>query len=180
LNHQDTKTPRPNAAATTAAVLLGAWLAGTLAMWFVATQNFRTVDRILNGPTQEAGPVIQAMGPASLRPVLRHLSSELNRKFFVAWGAAEVALGLGVLALLLHTGRRTDALIAGAMLAVALGLLVGLTPPIISIGRAIDFLPRDPYPPQWTTFWRLHLAYTGLDGLKLLAGLALAWRMVYR
>ena len=35
---------------TIAALLLGAWLAGTLFMWSVATQNFRLVDRLLASP----------------------------------------------------------------------------------------------------------------------------------
>src|SRR5256885_14014321 len=92
-----------------ALLLVGAWIAGTLIMFFVATEIFRTVDRILESPTPEAAPYLAtppgaAVSPAvqnsampkgarGVRPLLRHLSSELNRHYFYSWGLAQIALG---------------------------------------------------------------------------------------
>jgi hypothetical protein len=36
-----------------------------------------------------------------MRPLLRHLSSELNRLYFQAWGVAQIAFGVLLMILLL-------------------------------------------------------------------------------
>ena len=158
-----------------ALLLVGAWLAGSLMIFFVATQNFREVDRAL----ASVPPQVSADAQATLRPILRHLSSELNRTYFAVWGIAQIVLGV-VLIVLLHR-QRTDSLIAAVMLAIAAGLLLAITPGITQIGRALDFVPRNPLPaeyaPLMARFWRLHFAYTGLDCIKVLLGFVLAWRL---
>jgi hypothetical protein len=55
-----------------------------------------------------------------------------------------------------------------------------ITPMIISLGRSIDFIPRNPPPPVMPRFWALHGAFTGLDGLKFLGGLGLMIRWILR
>jgi uncharacterized integral membrane protein len=157
-------------------LLLGAWIAGSLIVFFVATQNFREVDRVLAVP---AAPSAPAIPPVLLRPVLRHLSSELNRTYFFAWGIAQIVLGMALTILL--AGRRAEMPISAAMLAIVTGLLILVTPEITATGRALDFVPRNPLPPEYAAtmaaFWRLHAAYTGLDSVKILLGFALAWRL---
>ncbi len=160
-----------------AVLVLGLWLGGSLAMWFVATQNFRTVDRILGQPTPQAGPVLRTLPAETPRPLLRHLSSELNRFYFRAWGWAQLVLGAALAALLTVAGRRSDALLAAAMVLLVAVLLAVITPQIITLGRTLDFVPRNPPPPEMSTFWKLHAAFTVLDGLKVLTGLVLAWRL---
>ena len=156
---------------------MGAWLAGSLVMWFVATQNFRTVDRVLARPTPGAAPVLRSLPAETPRPLLRHLASELNRVYFVAWGLFQIPLGVAVLGLMAWSRRRAEALLAAAMLALVVLLLFGVTPQIVSLGRSLDFVPRNPPPPQMSTFWRLHAAYTGLDLVKVLLGSILACRL---
>ena len=140
--------------------LLGGWIAGTLILAGVATQNFRTIDRLLSRPSPELSRAIAPLGHDEARVVLRHLSSELNRLYFRAWGLIQLLLGAAVLAgaLGLRPLDRTA-------LAVALLVLNWL---IVPLGRTLDFLPRNPAPPALTRFWRLHLAYTSLDSLKLI------------
>jgi hypothetical protein len=57
------------------------------------------------------------------------------------------------------------------VLAVVVLLLVYLTPAIVTLGRELDFVPRDPPPPGMSRFWVLHAAYTSMEMLKLAAGL---------
>ncbi len=57
------------------------------------------------------------------------------------------------------------------MLAILLFLTVWLTPQILSIGRSLDFVPRDPPPSELATFGFLHATYTSLEMLKLVAGI---------
>jgi hypothetical protein len=49
-----------------------------------------------------------------------------------------------------------------------------LTPEITSLGRSLDFVPRQPPPPGMRRFWILHATYTALELLKLLAGVAVS------
>ncbi|HKS96851.1 MAG TPA: hypothetical protein VJV74_12080, partial [Terriglobia bacterium] len=70
------------------------------------------------------------------------------------------------------------------LVSVMLGLVLILTlviqPQIVSLGRSIDFVPRDPAPPVMPRFWMLHGAFSGLDGVKWLAGLVLLVRWILR
>jgi hypothetical protein len=50
-------------------------------------------------------------------------------------------------------------------------MTVWLQPQITSIGRSLDFVPRDPPPPAFGRFWALHGAYTALELGKLLVGI---------
>jgi len=163
-----------------AIALLGAWLGGTVFMWFAATRTFRTVDRVLNSPNPQFSAATQPLGHDETRVVLRHLASEINRTFFGAYGVAQILLGVAMLILTWwQTPRDTFAvLLIGVMLALVLILTVGITPQIIALGRSIDFLPRNPEPAVMPRFWMLHGAFTGLDGAKLLAGLVLLARWI--
>ena len=58
--------------------LLGGWIAGSLFMILVATQNFRSVDRLLAAPAGTA-PQIERMGRDEARVFLRYQVSEQNR-----------------------------------------------------------------------------------------------------
>jgi hypothetical protein len=166
-----------------AAFLLGAWLTGTILLAFVATQNFATVDRILAHPTPQAVTPLSALSPEVRRPLLRHLSSELNRLYFFAWGVAQIAFGVVMMILLLALGRRAEAVMAAVMLAIANVQLLWMTPRITDVGRILDFVPRNPLPPDaaplMAQFWRLHAAFTGSDLLVMLLGLVTAWRLCF-
>ncbi len=66
------------------------------------------------------------------------------------------------------------------MLVLSVILTIVITPWIVSLGRTIDFLPRNPPPPVMPQFWALHGSFTGLDGVKMLAGFALLSRWIFR
>ncbi len=155
-----------------ALVLLGAWLMGTVFMGVVATQNFYTIDRLLEGsPNQTFRGVVSDLGNPRSRDFLRYLSSELNRLLFWVWGLSQVLIGGVTLWLLWPSGGRVRWGIVTMLTAVVV-LTFGLTPPIVDVGRQLDFLPRDPPPPELATFGLLHAAYTVTDFLKLAVGVA--------
>lgn len=60
------------------------------------------------------------------------------------------------------------------MLAIVAVMLVWLTPAIVSLGRSLDFVPRDPAPPGMRRFWVLHAAYTSLEMIKLAIGIVVS------
>ena len=61
------------------------------------------------------------------------------------------------------------------MIAIVALMLVYLTPQIVTLGRSLDFVPRDPAPAGMQKFWILHAAYTSLEMVKLVVGLVVAW-----
>ena len=151
-----------------ALVLIGAWVMGTIFMAVVATQNFYVIDRLLAaGLVEGFNKVIVSLGNDVAREFMRYVSSELNRLFFVGWGIVQTAMGALLLWLVWRSDSRRVRLGALAMFVLAVILMAGLTPPIVSVGRALDFVPRDPRPPELTTFGLIHAAYTLVDFAKL-------------
>ncbi len=161
-----------------ATLLIGAWIAGSLFMVMVATQNFRAVDRLLAAPAAQAAQQIQAQGGRDAsRMFLRYHSSELNRLYFATWEYAQIALGLALL-LALWRGGLTDRLLCLAMLAIVLAGRWVLTPEITLVGRAIDWIPPAASNPQRDYFWKLHCIYSACEVGKQLLGLSLAIRLL--
>jgi len=159
---------------TLALVLVTVWLTGTLIMTFVATQNFRTVDRILERPTPQAASKLAELDHDSMRMLLRHLSSELNRLYFMSWNAIQLLLAVVVLAMMVRAGSRLETWLALAMLLIVVALLGG-TFRIIELGRTIDFVSRNPPPPEVVRFGKLHAAYGAMELVKLVVGVVLGW-----
>ena len=162
--------------------ILSAWLAATPFMWFAATQSFATVDRVLRTANPQFVEVTKGMDGGQTRVVLRHLASEINRAYFRGYGLAQIVLG-GVLLLLLWRETPRDSIGFGVvctMMVLVLILTFVMTPMIVSLGRSIDFVPRNPPPPVMPRFWALDGAFTGLDGLKFLGGLGLMIRWIRR
>lgn len=157
---------------------MGAWIAGTLIVSVVATENFYTVDRLLAGSSNDAfRSIVDRLGTSQTRELLRYLSSELNRLYFQLWNYAQLAIGALVYWLLRRTAvpARVRLSVIGLLGSVVL-MTVWLTPEITSVGRALDFVPRTPPPPELRRFWMLHATYTGLEMSKLVIGvLATVW-----
>lgn len=149
-------------------MLLSGWIIGTLLMAFVATQNFRTVDRLLSAPTPEFSRAIASLGHDQARVVLRYLVSELNRLYFGAWGLTQLAFGAAVIVAVigLRPLNRTMIAVAVAIFCVVIVSLL-LSQSLLSLGRSLDFVPRTMVPRELAQFRTLHITYTVLDLLKL-------------
>jgi hypothetical protein len=171
-----------------ALVVMGAWIMGSICMSVVATENFYTIDRLLDtSPNVEFHRAAQQLGHTPARDLLRYLSSELNRLYFQVWNVTQLVLG-GLALWLLATSPASSAMRdaqrrralwgVAAMVGVVVLMLGYLTPQIVTLGRSLDFGPRDPAPPGMQKFWVLHAAYTSLEMLKLLTGIVVAWWIV--
>ncbi len=165
-----------------AVAILGAWLMTTLCMWFAATKSFATVERVMKRADPQFIEATKPLSEASTRVVLRYMASEINRTLFWGYGALQIALGVILFLLLWRQTPRNgvDIGVVATMLALSVILTFVITPLIISLGRSIDFVPRNPPPPVMPRFWALHGSFTGLDGVKLLAGLSLLIRWIFR
>jgi hypothetical protein len=165
-----------------AVAILGAWIMSTLCMWFAATRSFATVERVMNGAQPQFVETTKPLGEASTRVVIRYMASELNRTLFRGYGLIQIGFGVLLFLLVLRqTPRHTlDIGLVATMLALSVILTLVITPMVTSVGRSIDFLPRNPPPPVMPRFWMLHGTFTSLDGVKLLAGIGLLIRWIFR
>jgi hypothetical protein len=165
-------------------LLLGAWIGGCVFMDTVATQNFRSVDRLLAAPAAPFAERIQAMGGHdAARAFLRFQASELNRQYFTTWENTQIVLGLLVIGTLVAAGHRDRVTIwlPSLMLVITLIMHFLLTPEIIRLGRAMDFAPLGQTSANSTRFWVFHGGYSALELIKLGWGVALAiWLMLPR
>jgi|SRR5579875_1536729 len=158
-----------------ALTLVSVWIGWTLFMWFAATRSFRTADRVLTNPGPQFAQILKPLGQDSSRVAFRYFASQVNATYFRAYGLAQALLGVAVAVLLGWQTPRDNisfALVC-VMLAITLILAVAVEPQIVALGKTLDF---NPVPTAVSRFWMLHGAYTGLDGVKLLLGIAIVVR----
>jgi hypothetical protein len=155
-----------------AILAIAVWLTGTLWMAVVATQNFYIINRLFDAqPNPAFTAVVEKLGSEDANFLLRYLSSELNRLFFQVWGLIQIGVGIFVLWCVVRLPKSGKAKwMTVAMLGICLLFAAIITPQIVSVGRGLDFVPRDPAPPSLRTFGLLHATYTVLDGIKLILG----------
>jgi hypothetical protein len=160
--------------------LLGAWIAGSLFMIMVATQNFRSVDRLLAEPRTGA-PIVERMGRDQARTFLRYQVSEQNRWYFETW--ENIQLGLGAVLVAMAWTKLREPRIFAPLVTLMFGLLLAerfyITPEIVRLGRLIDFVPQAASSPERDTFWRFHGAYSAVELVKLAIGTFLSGRLMF-
>lgn len=163
-------------------LIAGLWLGLTLAMLFVATENFRGVDRLLEGPAKEAGALLGKLPAEGPRQLLRYLASELNRYFFDWYGIAQIWLAAILLLNLLFAtnGNKLVLALAGALLALVVVERAILFPEITYLGRLMDFAPQGLDSPVRSRFWSFHRYFSALEVLKLILLLAVSAKMLIR
>jgi hypothetical protein len=151
---------------------LGFWLAGGLFVAFVATQNFRGVDRLLEDPNPVARLKFKTLDDP--RQLLRYHASEQNRFYFETWEIVQLVLG-SILFFFVLFATREDKITLGIvllMLLIAAAQRFFLTPQIVTLGRAQDFGP------PVSGFPALHAGYVSIEMLKWLLNFGLAARLV--
>jgi hypothetical protein len=164
-----------------ACFLLGAWLAAGLFMALVATQNFRSVDRLLAQPAAAAAEQLHKLGPAG-RMLLRYQAAEQNRWYFETWEIAQVGFGILLLLVLLFGSNETNLTLALPLLMLLIVLVqrFALTPQIVDLGRLIDFVPAAEPSAERSRFWLLHSSYSGMELVKWALGFLLTARLLLR
>ncbi len=151
-------------------------------MDMVATQNFRSVDRLLAKPAPQAAEQFSKLGPDATRILLRHQVSEQNRWYFETWGTTAIVIGGLLLMILLFgsTEKNFSLLLVLLMILVAVVQRFALTPQIVFLGRIIDWIPSDQPSPERSRFWMLHNAFVGLELLNLVLAVILAGKLLLR
>jgi hypothetical protein len=143
-------------------------------MAWVATQNFRQVDRLLERNDPAAATRLQPLG-SDARTVLRYAASEQNRWFFRNWEIVQLVSGALFFFAMLFGSAEKKLFLGGLLLLLALVAVQRfmLTPEIIALGRMIDFVPPYQSSPERSRFWVLHTAYSGVEVCKWVLTLVL-------
>lgn len=159
---------------------MAVWLTGTVAMAIVATENFYRIDSIIDAqPNPAFASDIEKLGRDAIHDVMYYYSSELNRLYFQWWNLAQLAAGILALWLIVRVpGTERAKWEVVAMLGIVLFLTVLITPRIVTVGRSLDFVPRVPPPDGLRTFGLLHATYTVFDGILLILGAMVTWKLV--
>ena len=165
-----------------ACFFLGIWLGAAILMAWVASENFRSVDRLLSRPSPAALLSIKTLGPAGARMLLRYQIAEYNRWLFEAWGTIQLIGGAAFFLFLLFGTRegKYPLILVLVMLAIVVVQLFLLTPALISLGRLVDFVPPDQPSGERNRFWVLHSGYVITEILKWAVALLLGARLARR
>lgn len=151
-------------------------------MMMMATQNFRAVDRLLAAPAPAAALQVDALGKNEARMFLRHQVGEQNRWYFDTWEKLQLGLGaLLLLTLFFAANGKPSMVVLSLLMLVAVGLQHwAITPQIVELGRAIDFVPEAEPSPDRIRLWDFHTAYSATEVAKLGMGLFLTGRLLVR
>ena len=149
-------------------------------MAWVATENFRSVDRLLDSPNPVASLEFRTLGPQASRLLLRYAASERNRYFFENWEIAQILLGVMFFFFLLFGTHedKVSLIVALALLIITVAQRLFVTPELVAIGRSIDFIPSDTQSGARTRFMLLHEGYEAVEVVKWIVMLALAGRLI--
>jgi hypothetical protein len=164
-----------------ACIILGAWIAASIFMSWVAAENLRSVERTLHDPTASAIAQIKQLGYDNARQLLRYQAGESNRLYFHSWETVQLVLGLLLFGLLLFgtdSGKYTLIVPVLMLLLVALEHYA-ITPYVALLGRALEMLPGVAKAQDEARFRALHQAYGGIEIAKLLLGMGLSGVMVF-
>lgn len=163
-----------------ACFVLGLWLAGGFFMAWMATQNFRSVDRIFNQGNPTALLRLKTLGGTEGRELLRYQVSEQNRFYFAAWETTQIFLGGFFFFFLLFATDEGKLVLCLALFMETLLLAQRfvLTPAITSLGRTLDFVPPAQAQGEHVKFMVLHSAYVGVELAKWALGLVMVLVLV--
>jgi hypothetical protein len=157
---------------------LGLWLGGSLFMWWLAGQNARAAERLLDQASPSARLQMKPLG-SNARLVLRYAANEQTRTYGRVWEAGQLALGSLFFLLMLFGSREHYILLSGILLMILLVCLERLViaPEMTAQGRLLDFAPEGT--PAHVRFDVLQTAYYGVEAAKFVLGLALTGAMVF-
>lgn len=145
-------------------------------MGWVATENFKSVERLLNDPAAGAAGAIKQLGYHEVRQFLRYQVAEQNRFYFENWELMQMFLGtliFGILLFATKSGRYTLVLPLVMLVLVMLTHFL-ITPRIISLGRLLDFMPSNSLALDEIRFHATHRVYAVIEGFKIALGLVLS------
>lgn len=162
-----------------AALLLGAWLAGSLFMTAGAIGSLGAANRILKSPDLPIRQLLDPLPDDSARMLLHYVASEFNRSYFSGWELTQLALGTAVLASFGASRNRVILTLSGFLLLLVILQHWLLTPRMNEASRAIDFIREDAISVERAIFLRYHSAYSAFEVIKVAIMMGLSVNLLY-
>jgi hypothetical protein len=159
-----------------AAFLVGAWIACSLFLGWIALRNLSLSGSLLANSTPQAAEIMNGVGTEKTALLLRHFASEQNRYYFSMWGWMQIPLAL-VLAGVLYVAaekRAVPLVLCGSMLALVLFQHFAVIPEYIYRGRDADFPPGSLAFGAQARVWLMTQVLVGTEAAKLLIAMVLA------
>jgi len=165
-----------------AALLTGAWLAGSLFHLSSGWLARNTVQDVVWRPRPEVLNLTVNLEPKALGILLRHGAAETERRLTRYWERTQILLGLVLLAVLFFApgGKRYTLVLCALMLGCVLFLHWFISAEMRALTPATDFvldteesLPRDRLRSLQTGYWII-------DWAKISMGLVLAFGLIKR
>jgi hypothetical protein len=165
-----------------AALVLGAWLGGSLLITTFTAQNKRFVDQILSTPALEAVDFMVKIQEADVRILLGYQASEGNRWLVRTWEVAQLALGAVLLVSLFLSvnGNKYPIVLCLLMIGTVVFLHWFLTPQMERLSRAVDFVKPGQISVARDRLRSLETGYSIAETLKLMLGLGAVWGLLLR
>jgi hypothetical protein len=163
------------------AFLMGAWLLGSVLIWFVGSQSILTVDRILSTPPQQVQKEFEDMGNDVARQILRFEANQLNRRVTETFEVLQLGLAGALLASSILTSSRSKTTIIGSILLMGIAAIMAfyLTPSMNALARAYDFLPATAAQREREAFQRLDVWHRVLQVLGIGIALIVTARLLF-
>lgn len=158
-------------------LVLGTWLGASFLLLWVVGSSFPGVERAVVENKELAARAGFKPGETAKKKtsVAWVITGELNRQNFSSWNMGQLLLAGAALLCASRAGSRGALLgICGAT-ALVLVLTFWLAPEITTLGRSLDFLPRDPPPAELERFNSLHGIYTFLELGKVFLLMLAVW-----
>lgn len=156
-------------------MLLGVWLAGSMAMTFIAADSANTAGRILLDHGPAASLRIKTMGQNEARAMLAYAVRQQTRWWLTEWENVELVLGAGFFFYLLF-GTREGKLVLFVTLgiyALALFQRFFALPQILDLGNLTDFVPENAAIPERHQLTAVQTTFIGVEIFKVLLGIGL-------
>lgn len=163
------------------AFLVGAWLIGTVMVWFATSQSLMNVDRTLSTPPQQVQKEFDDMGPDVTRQILRHQAMQLNRRITETWEVIQLGMAAALLVTSILTTHRSKTTIVSASLLMILSAIAAfyLTPAMNGLGRSFDFLPPTAALRERDAFYRLDIWHRVTHVLGTMIALLITARLLF-
>jgi len=158
-----------------ATFLLGAWIAGCLAVDLMAIENMRLAGQMLNTAIPAASAILQNAGREEMRGLLHHFAAEQYRYYFSQWSQIQL-IAIPVLSGLLYFAAEKR--VMPQVLVLAIFVLVvfqlAINPEVAYRGREADFPPGSLSLGAQGRALALTELWIGVEIAKLIAGGILA------
>jgi hypothetical protein len=165
-----------------ASLALGGWLAGSILLIAITSQNVRIVERLVRIPAKAAAESMVRMQESDVRMLMNYHAENLNRWAYSTWEITQMVLGVALLLSLFLSagGKRYTMILCVLMIATVIFQHWFVTPQMEKMAQAAAFVKPDQVSVERDRLASMQSAYTTTEAVKIGVGVLLAWGLLQR